>query len=337
VLENLEVHADKAIPARLAIHEHDLGTLVEQAVAGDFFLCASERQRYFWLGWLTAAGRVNPLTYDGDASLERLIAIAPFGLPDRPLRRDAGPVPGLEAGDRLLLWWGGIWNWLDPLTLLRALKEVAASHPEVRLFFMGVTHPNPAIAPSARVRDAIELASRLDLLDRNAFFKSWAGYEEREAYLAAASVGLSLHLPHLETMFAFRTRILDYLWAGLPMLATRGDSMAELIEREGLGVTVEPEDVSGVRDGLLRLLEDEAFARDCSLAASRTAERFQWSVVARPLLEFCAAPRRSPDALRRARASARGALLSKAWYSLRDEGAGRFLSRSYRYLRKRLT
>jgi glycosyltransferase involved in cell wall biosynthesis len=338
VLENLEAHSALGTGARRAMHQHDLGTMMKQARLGDLFLCASERQRYYWLGLLTAAGRINPLTYDGDPTLERLIAIVPFGLPDRLIDREPRPIADLAPDDRLLLWWGGIWNWLDPITLLRALKDVVKAHPEVRLFFMGARHPNPAVAPMRRTADAIELARNLGLLDRNAFFKPWSGYEEREAYLARASVGLSLHLPHLETMFAFRTRVLDYLWAGLPMLVTRGDSMADLVEREGLGVTVEPEDVQAVRDGLLKLLEDEAFAKAASEAALQVSERFRWSVAARPLLDFCAAPRRSPDAGKRpVRAASRVAMATKAWHSLRDEGGRHFLTRSYHYVRKRLT
>ena len=45
-------------------------------------------------------------------------------------------------------------------------------------------------------------------------------------------------LDHLETRFSFRTRMLDYLWATLPIVCTRGDHFAELVEREGLGLTV---------------------------------------------------------------------------------------------------
>jgi hypothetical protein len=35
---------------------------------------------------------------------------------------------------------------------------------------------------------------------------------------------VSTHYEHVETTFAFRTRILDYLWAGLPVVATGGDA-----------------------------------------------------------------------------------------------------------------
>ncbi|HYZ08436.1 MAG TPA: hypothetical protein VE709_07600, partial [Pseudonocardiaceae bacterium] len=40
--------------------------LSNQLRRGDFFLCASERQRHFWLGHLAAIGRLSPTLYDAD-------------------------------------------------------------------------------------------------------------------------------------------------------------------------------------------------------------------------------------------------------------------------------
>ena len=45
--------------------------------AGDFFVCASERQRDWWLGTLEAFGRVNAHTFTASASLRRLVVVVP--------------------------------------------------------------------------------------------------------------------------------------------------------------------------------------------------------------------------------------------------------------------
>ncbi len=59
----------------------------EQLRRGGFFLCASERQRHFWLGHLAALSRLGPTLYDADPSARSLLAVAPFGLPDKPPQR----------------------------------------------------------------------------------------------------------------------------------------------------------------------------------------------------------------------------------------------------------
>ena len=62
-------------------------------------------------------------------------------------------------------------------------------------------------------------------LDHTVFFNDgWVPYAERGAWLAEADIGVSAHFDDIETRFAFRTRLLDYLWAGLPIVTTRAMS-----------------------------------------------------------------------------------------------------------------
>src|SRR4029079_6308864 len=96
-----------------------------QLVLGDFFICASERQRDFWIGALHSAGRINPRTYAPDPTLRSLSDVVPFGLADERLDRPAervlkGVRVGIRANDHLLVWAGSILDWQDPQTLVRA-------------------------------------------------------------------------------------------------------------------------------------------------------------------------------------------------------------------------
>jgi hypothetical protein len=61
---------------------NDHATWVLQMSRGDFFLCSSEEQRNYYLGFLTALGRVNPERIADDPDLTTLIAPVPFGVPD---------------------------------------------------------------------------------------------------------------------------------------------------------------------------------------------------------------------------------------------------------------
>jgi hypothetical protein len=71
-LEGLEQRKEEAPHERFATARSDTTVLNDQLKRGDFFVCASEKQRDFWLGQMTAIGRINPATYDQDASLRRL-------------------------------------------------------------------------------------------------------------------------------------------------------------------------------------------------------------------------------------------------------------------------
>ncbi|HUI05104.1 MAG TPA: glycosyltransferase [Acidimicrobiales bacterium] len=299
-LEALELTSGIPEPERSFHVGNSVRTLEEQLLRGDFFVCASDKQRDFWLGFLAAAGRVNPRTYEGDPTLRRLIDVVPFGLPDappvhtRPALR--GVVEGIGPHDDVVLWGGGVYDWFDPLTLVRAVDALRARRPRVRLFFMGMRHPKPDVAVSPVALATRRLADDLGLTGTHVFFnEGWVPYGERHNVLLEADVGVSLHRDTVETTFSFRTRMLDYLWAGLPVVASAGDSFAELIAAEDTGVVVPPGDVGAVADALDALLADPGRRRRCAARARAVAARFRWSVVSAPLVAYCAAPRPAGD------------------------------------------
>lgn len=299
-VESLEVQRDDPLPDRQAALAGALRELDAQVRRADLFLCASHRQRDLWLGHLAAAGRVNPMTYDADPDLRSLLTIVPFGMADEPPRQERhairGAVPGIGPDDHVVIWGGGVYNWFDTLTLVSAIDRVRHDVPDVRLFFLGMKHPNPDVPQMRMAVRTRALSDELGLTGRHVFFNDeWVPYEKRADYLLDADLGVSCHFPSLETEFSFRTRILDYLWAGLPMVTTEGDAFADLITANGLGVVVPPEDVDALAEALSSLLRDRERRDRCSEAVRREARAFEWPVALAPLVEFCRDPRRAAD------------------------------------------
>jgi glycosyltransferase involved in cell wall biosynthesis len=301
-LEQLEQGRDEGRRGRVIAVQSATAVLNEQLLRGDFFLCASEKQRDFWLGQLSALGRVNPVSYDEDETLRSLISVVPFGVPEAPPvpTRPAikGVVPGIGPDDKVLLWGGGIYNWFDPLTLLHAVDRLRRHRPDVRLFFLGLKHPNPDIPEMRMAVAARELSDRLGLTGTHAFFnEGWVEYDDRQNYLLDADIGVSTHLDHVETSFSFRTRVLDYLWASLPTVATGGDALADLIEGRQIGLTVPAGDVDALEAALARILDDDALRAAMAVGAGALATELTWPQVLAPLVDFCRSPRRAPDLL----------------------------------------
>jgi glycosyltransferase involved in cell wall biosynthesis len=274
---------------------HATKKVVQQA---DFFICASERQRDFWLGVLAAHGCLRPELYADDADLRNLIDVVPFGCPAFPPRPEPvlkGVWPGIAPDDRIILWNGGVWNWFDPLTLLRAMPRVLERHPKAKLVFLGVNHPDSARVPEmARAREARSLSRSLGLEDCSVFWGEWVPYADRGAYLLEADVGVSLNQPGVETRLSFRTRLLDAIWAGLPMVLSRGDVLTQEFERHDLGYIVDCGSIEGVAKAINALL-GEADAHSARQAAfSQLHQRFTWESVADPLVQFCRNPHKDP-------------------------------------------
>lgn len=271
-----------------------------QLERGDFFLCASERQRHFWLGHLTALGRLTPALYDNDPTVRSLLAVAPFGLPGKPPQQTASPIRDSFAGksDKVVIWAGGVYSWFDPLTLLHAMDRLTRRRSDARLLFLGMKHPNPEVPEMDIGTRTRSLSEQLGLTGRHVFFnEKWVPYGERQNWLLDADCGVTTHYEHVETTFAFRTRVLDYLWTGLPIVTTDGDSFADLVRAEGLGVVVPAEDPDALADALERALYDAEFAEAARERIAVVRERYTWETVLAPLVAFCRNPAPAADRL----------------------------------------
>lgn len=346
ILENLEIHSARGMGAQRAIHLVDLQVLNDLLQRGDFFFCASEKQRDFWLGMLAANGRINPHTYLDDRTLRRLIDVIPFGLPPEPPRHKRQVLRGVHNNiapqDRIILWGGGVWEWFDPLTAIRAVAKVIESRPEVKLFFMGTRHPNVEdVPPMRRCAQAVELARNLGLYGNHVFFNNWVPYEDRGNYLLESDIGISLHFDCLETRLALRTRILDYIWAGLPIVTTRGDAMSQLVQRHNLGKVVGYEDVEQVAAALLELLSVPNLREAYRARFEEVAGQWRWDRIIRPLEEFCRHPRFAADRDFRPEADSRPLftpwwlLPAQAWRAFQRGGLKLLLRGIRSYLRRR--
>jgi glycosyltransferase involved in cell wall biosynthesis len=300
MLENLELRKNQ--PLENQLFEYDRLLIIEQLKYGDYFLCSSERQKDFWLGMLTAVGRVNPITYSNSPTLDCLITLLPFGLPkDQPLTTKKvlkGVHPQIRIDDKVFLWGGGIWDWLDPLTPIRALHRLQEYEKNAKLFFMGIKHPNSAVPMSQATIDAMQLAKSLGMIDDSVIFNDWVAYDERLSYLQESDAGLSIHKNHLETRFAFRTRILDYIWASLPIISTSGDSMADLVYKENLGYVVEPENTDSVYQAFLQIVRDTKGYEIKKRNLESVKEKLYWENNVAGLLKFCDRPYKQADKLK---------------------------------------
>jgi glycosyltransferase involved in cell wall biosynthesis len=153
-----------------------------------------------------------------------------------------------------------------------ALKD---TRPDVRQFFLGMKHPNPDVPAMQVAWQARGLADELGLTDRNVFFGDWLEYDQRVGVLLDADLAISTHHDHVETRYSFRTRLLDALWAGLPVVTTAGDALADTLTAAGAGVAVPPGDATALATVVEALLADDGARADAGAAARRQADGAQ--------------------------------------------------------------
>jgi glycosyltransferase involved in cell wall biosynthesis len=236
--------------------------LSEALMVADLLMCAAPRQRRFYQS-----------LQSGDANWIEV----PFGIDPAEISSCAKPP------SNLIIWGGGVWEWLDPKTAVDAVLALNHDGLDCNLLFLGRTRPNRDLVDRRR-------ADRFDrLLERGGSHVSahadWVPYAERLSWLRSSKVAIMLHRPTAEAEFAIRTRLFDAIAAGIPVIATEKGFAAELVATEGLGIVVPPEDVRAVAEAIRRLLTDDVFHSACVMNLERVRPRYAWEVVTRPLAD----------------------------------------------------
>lgn len=298
-LEHLLEGSHSDIEDSYSEYSQTVASLNWQLRHADFFLAASSKQRDFWLGHLAAMGRINPSTLYAGKDFTHLIDIVPFGIDEKEpspnqllLRSHINASPD----DKIVIWGGGIYEWFDPLTLIEAMGQLQSTNPEIKLFFMATQHPNSSVTESPIIEETIKRASALGVLEKTVFFnQQWIPFENRAAYLCDADLGISIHGSHIETAFSFRTRMLDYIWAGLPIVTSDGDSFADMVSADQLGVVVPVRNATAIAEAMIKVLDEPAQHDIYSSNIILARQGLYWSKVLKPLVDFCISPHRAAD------------------------------------------
>jgi glycosyltransferase involved in cell wall biosynthesis len=227
----------------------------------DLLVCAAVKQREF---------------YEKLQSSDAPWIDVPFGI-------DLADTLGCrKPQDNLVVWGGGVWEWLDPGTAVDAIVRLNHDGLRANLLFLGRSRPNRDLID--RRRD-----DRFDaLLARGEGHVSanddWVPYRERLSWLRAGKIAIMLHRRTAEADYSIRTRLFDAIAAGIPVIASAGGFAADLVERERLGIVVPPGDAGAVAEAIRLLLTRDEVHSACVESLERIRPRFAWDVVTRPLV-----------------------------------------------------
>jgi glycosyltransferase involved in cell wall biosynthesis len=180
-----------------------------------------------------------------------------------PGRRRALALPGLGPDDFLAGFTGahGPANGLD--ALLAVARELRRrGDRRVKLIFIG----------DGKEKARLEAQARSEGLDACRFFAPIP-----KAELAAVTASLDCGLMVLRNLPAFHdgtspNKFFDYAAAGIPVVNNYPGWLAALIEAQGAGVVVPPDDPVAFADALQALAADPARRARCGAAARRLAE-----------------------------------------------------------------
>jgi glycosyltransferase involved in cell wall biosynthesis len=250
----------------------------------DIVVCATDDQRDLYLGTFLASRSVRQLTSTQDLSWDRRVVVLANGIDQRPPVPDAGLRErlGLGVDDIVLIWGGGVWDWMDPAVLLEALDLARRTELRLRLVFLGIQREGRAMPLTGRHKDLV--AGLRGLGESVVVNNDWIQPEARGAFLLASDAGVLAQRPGLEAHFSFRQRIVDCLWAALPIIATSGDPLSEDVARQGWGLVSPSGDAQALAANLVRYAQDGALRTSMRSAVAAAQPQWTWDTQCQPLM-----------------------------------------------------
>jgi len=276
----------------------------------DRFSTVSMRQLYALHGELAAVGRLNRHTFAHSFAVSIPSAFNPEYL--------APPAPGTVAlrgarvpADAFVALWSGAYNaWAGCETMMRALETAMERCPGLHYVSTGGAVHGHDDLTYARFEEAVR-ASRF----RDRFhLLGWVDAAEVPAIMATADLGLCIDTFNHESVFGGRTRTVNMMAAGVPVLTTITAEISDEVARAGVALGCPPDDAAALAERLVWAVEHRDDVRALG-AKGRTyvVERFGYDATTREYRAWIAAPTFAPDndvKIRRAKAGENPFLLA---------------------------
>jgi len=260
---------------------------------GDYFLCASETQKLFYIGVLSSLGIINPRSYR-----QNRIIVAPFGISSESAKPTRNPYQkfGVKDDDFLVLWFGGLYPWFRVDEYLEAVKELS-NNSKIKFAIVGGKNPfNPNPDFSKQYERAHRFAEANKLLGSSLLFIDWVDFDDRINWYSRADIVISINQPGDENHLAWRTRVMDFVWGDLPILTNGGDPLSEDLLANKAAIRLE----SLSKKSMVAAIKDLA-ANKNKLAATKKSvakvkDRYLWENIMEPISKIIVSDKTpSPD------------------------------------------
>jgi len=185
---------------------------------GNHFLVANHRQRDYWLETSKSLGL--PLKLND-------ISVFPTGalstINHQPLTINSRNV---------VLWFGGIYPWMDPEPLIKAFGRICRKYSKWKLRILGGFQPGTGYKDRYE-RLVVKAKSVIPGLQLQVV--EWQKNEDLKKYFKDVSFAVHLSKSSPEDYYAHRVRLLTLLNSGIPVLTSGKDVISDLMVKNGVG------------------------------------------------------------------------------------------------------
>jgi glycosyltransferase involved in cell wall biosynthesis len=271
-----------------------IGFMRQVLERGDIFSGCGRPQQHLTVGELAMTGRLNRHTFGYEFT--RII------LPGSPpkadlLAKDSGGKEwlaqfGIQPDHFVVLWCGGYNTWTDVDTLFAGLEQAMSADARVHYLSVGASTysgPDNVYDRFLRLSETSPHRHRFHLL-------GWRPWSEMAAFYQSSDVGLNIDALHYETIYGTRTRLVEMIAAGLPVITSLGAELSYLLQEASVALTFAVGDAANLSQQILALSQDEPRRLQMAAAAAHyAAHDLSFYQTTAPLRQWVAQPAPAPD------------------------------------------
>lgn len=261
-----------------------LSTLVPMQY-GDFFICANDAQRKYYLGMLSILGRVNPYNKG------KIIDIVPFGTRDiKTVRNEPVLRKRIPKYKKIILWLSSFYPWLDPLLAGKTIYELLKLDSEYALAVVGAKSPFVHSSMyEENYNNFYNFVKGKNMIDSTVYFFDWIDQKDiATVYDEASFLIVTSELNTLETEFSFRVRMMEALSAGLPIISSGGDIVSELVSSNKLGIVTLETEPKKIAKMILKQTDKDI--KNMKKNIKKFTDNYSWDKIIVPIDKFCKTP-----------------------------------------------
>lgn len=278
--------SDRGMPTTISFLRQILHT-------GDAFSVCGQPQKHALVGELAMAGRLSRHNFGYE--FVRVVLPGSPPLPEQQtMEKYSRPLLNrfdVSEKDFVVLWCGGYNTWTDVDTLFAGLEWAMAQDPTVRYVSVGDKTYDAQDDVYARFLKMIAGSPYRERFH----MMGWRPWTEISSYYRESDVGLNIDALHYETIYGTRTRLMEMIVAGLPVITSLGTELSYLLEDRGAALTFEVGDWQGLGQRILTLVQDPRRRRKLAQSAVNSARtEFSFYNTTAPLREWVRRPRLSP-------------------------------------------
>jgi glycosyltransferase involved in cell wall biosynthesis len=167
-----------------------------------------------------------------------------------------------------LAYMGNVIDWNGLHWILDVLPEVRQTIPDIRFMVIGRGH----FGYLKKLKDKVAKFNLEDCVD----FVGFVPYPDLPKYLRKADIGLATFEPNALRQYAFPFKVIEYMCARLPVIASQRTESALLIEAFNCGVCVQYGDAQQLSKAILCMFEDQERYLTYAENSKKLSQQFSW-------------------------------------------------------------